>query len=446
MKTSPWAKLMRRTIPYTIVYPSAIRAYTNPSCRPFSACWRKYSTVSPPSPHFSPGFYCGGGYWHAYCVALGRAPRRSLNYASGALGRAPCIHTRLHHLATNPGEKCGLLRDDLVQRVFDNPGGPFLLEDGDQIPDDLLVDDDLEGEPAGLAQGGDRRVLHRRQHLEDPVEVAATDVHLETDRLLRAESALEEQGDVPDLFPFPRILPCLPVRDEDGGRLEDRLHDTEVVRPKAAPRLGQLDDRVGEARRLHLGGPPGELDLGLDPLLLQVAPGELDQFGRHPLSLQVPDPVNGGIVRDRHHPSDRPQPSPGVEEGTDLLHLRVLLQHPGPSGQTHVEDAVLDVSRPLLGADQQPGELRVVDRGDVAAGADVDIEAGLAEQVQCRLLQAPLRQADVQDVALLLFHGAPLRLETVKPGIIHTGGTPDKLVQRLANTLAFDRRCIRSSG
>src|SRR5512141_1488 len=47
MKTSPWAKLMRRTIPYTIVYPSAIRAYTIPSCSPFSACCRKYSTVSP---------------------------------------------------------------------------------------------------------------------------------------------------------------------------------------------------------------------------------------------------------------------------------------------------------------------------------------------------------------------------------------------------------------
>jgi hypothetical protein len=38
-----------------------------------------------PSPHFSPAFYCGGGYEHVYCVALGRAPRRSVNYASGAL-------------------------------------------------------------------------------------------------------------------------------------------------------------------------------------------------------------------------------------------------------------------------------------------------------------------------------------------------------------------------
>ena len=59
-------------------------------------------------PRLYPGFYCGGGYGHVYCVALGRAPRRSVNYASGALGRAPCIHAHLHHLATNPGEKCGL--------------------------------------------------------------------------------------------------------------------------------------------------------------------------------------------------------------------------------------------------------------------------------------------------------------------------------------------------
>ena len=232
--------------------------------------------------------------------------------------------------------------------------------------------------------------------------------------------------DVSESCPLARVRARLPVRDEDVSRLEDRLHDAEVVRPKAAPRLGQLDDRVGQARRLHLGGPPGELDLGLDPLFLQVAPGELDQFGRHPLPLQIPDPLDGGIVRDRHHPPDRAQASSRIEEGTNLLHLRVLLQHPVPPGQPHVEDAVLDVARHLLGADQETGKFRVVDRGDVAAGADVDVEAGLAEQVQGGLLQAPLRQADVQDVALLLFHGAPLRVETVKFEIIHIAGIPDK--------------------
>ena len=32
------------------------------------------------------------------------------DYACAALGRAPCIHTRLHPLATKSGEKCGLVR------------------------------------------------------------------------------------------------------------------------------------------------------------------------------------------------------------------------------------------------------------------------------------------------------------------------------------------------
>ncbi len=41
-------------------------------------------------------------------VPLGRAPRRIVEYACGALGRAPCIHARLRRLATKPGEKCGL--------------------------------------------------------------------------------------------------------------------------------------------------------------------------------------------------------------------------------------------------------------------------------------------------------------------------------------------------
>jgi len=60
------------------------------------------------SPHFAPGFYCGVGSGHVYCVALRRAPRRTVKYACGALGRAPCIHARLRRLATKPGEKCGL--------------------------------------------------------------------------------------------------------------------------------------------------------------------------------------------------------------------------------------------------------------------------------------------------------------------------------------------------
>jgi hypothetical protein len=70
---------------------------------------------SRPSPHFSPTFYCGGTETHVYCVALRRAPRHTVEYACGGLGRAPCIHGLLHRLATNAGEKCGL--DILVETI-----------------------------------------------------------------------------------------------------------------------------------------------------------------------------------------------------------------------------------------------------------------------------------------------------------------------------------------
>ena len=41
----------------------------------------------------------------------------------------------------------------------------------------------------------------------------------------------------------------------------------------------------------------------------------------------------------------------------------------------------------------------------------------------CRL---PFGRPMFRMLPLLLFHGAPLRVETMKPGIIHIGGTPDK--------------------
>ena len=68
------------------------------TCRP----WRLTG------PHFSRAFYCGGSSRHVCCVALRRAPRRTVEYVCGALSRAPCIHARLRRLATKPREKCGL--------------------------------------------------------------------------------------------------------------------------------------------------------------------------------------------------------------------------------------------------------------------------------------------------------------------------------------------------
>ena len=56
-----------------------------------------------------------------------------LKYASGVLGRKPCIHIRLHRLATNPCEKCGLRFDrsgslqGMISRVFDLQRQVFIV-------------------------------------------------------------------------------------------------------------------------------------------------------------------------------------------------------------------------------------------------------------------------------------------------------------------------------
>ncbi len=42
------------------------------------------------------------------CVALGRPPRRTVEYDCGGLGRDALSGRRLHRLATQPGEKSGL--------------------------------------------------------------------------------------------------------------------------------------------------------------------------------------------------------------------------------------------------------------------------------------------------------------------------------------------------
>jgi hypothetical protein len=56
---------------------------------------------------FAPLRHCVSiyGSGHVCSVALRRAPRRTVEYACGALGRAPWFHARLRRLAANPVSK-----------------------------------------------------------------------------------------------------------------------------------------------------------------------------------------------------------------------------------------------------------------------------------------------------------------------------------------------------
>ena len=45
ISTSPWAKLIRLMMPYTMVYPKATKAYMLPMTRPLMTCCKKTSIV-----------------------------------------------------------------------------------------------------------------------------------------------------------------------------------------------------------------------------------------------------------------------------------------------------------------------------------------------------------------------------------------------------------------
>jgi len=74
------------------------------------------------TPQFSQALYSGGGFGRVY-VALGRVPRRTVEHACGALGRAGLkLHVRLRRLASKSREKCGLrIRHDFRNQ----PGTQF---------------------------------------------------------------------------------------------------------------------------------------------------------------------------------------------------------------------------------------------------------------------------------------------------------------------------------
>ena len=97
-------------------------------------------------------------------------------------------------------------------------------------------------------------------------------VHHQADLALGGHRPLQHQHQVVHLLLLPRIGVGLLVGDEARRALQQLGDDAQVVGPQRTAGLGHLDDGVGQARRLDLGGAPAELDVGLDAVLGQPAP------------------------------------------------------------------------------------------------------------------------------------------------------------------------------
>src|SRR5262249_19157445 len=76
----------------------------------------------------------------------------------------------------------------------------------------------------------------------------------------------------------------------------------------------------------------------------------------------------------------------------------VVLEHPVAPRDPRVERAALDVARHLLRTDQEAAEPGVVDGREVAARVGRDLPPRAAEELDRRRLEAPLRDAELEDV------------------------------------------------
>src|SRR5271165_787421 len=146
--------------------------------------------------------------------------------------------------------------DDLVQRVFDDALGPGRLERRQDLPDDALVDDRLQGEPLRVAEGRDRRVAQGRDRRDDGPERLLGGVHLEADLGLGLQGSPDQQRDRLDLPALDRVRPRLPVCDQLRVGLEERVDDPQLVRAQRRARLRDVDDRVDKVGHLDLRRAP----------------------------------------------------------------------------------------------------------------------------------------------------------------------------------------------
>jgi hypothetical protein len=96
------------------------------------------------------------------------------------------------------------------------------------------------------------------------------------------------------------------------------------------------------------------------------------------------------------HPADFAETLLGVDEIGNGLDVGFVLFDPIAAGETGVEDAVLDVARHFLGADEHALEIGIVDGREIAARAGADVEAGAAEEIDGGVFETAFGDAEFE--------------------------------------------------
>ena len=161
------------------------------------------------------------------------------------------------------------------------------------LPDDFLVDDGLHSHPVVLGQRRNGRIAESGEGVEEILKFCPREVHLEADLVAGREGADQKEGDPLHLAALPGVGAGGLVGHEDRVGLDDGLEDAELVGAEGGAGLGDVDDGVDQIGNLHLGGSPGEFDVGRDPIALEVTAGQTDRLGGDALPLEILDRLVG---------------------------------------------------------------------------------------------------------------------------------------------------------
>ena len=252
-----------------------------------------------------------------------------------------------------------------IQGVFDDSFGSQFLELRDQFADLKLGQHHFDSHPAILGQSRNRRLSHRGQKLQDRIASIVGEVHFQSHHVPSRQCTLQKDRHSLDLGSFPGIFPTFLFRDKLGIALHELIDNSQIIGPEGGSGLGDIDDRIDEFGHFDLGRAPAELDLGIDSILLEIFFDDPDRFGRNAFPLEVFHRLNRGIVGNHEHPAGRIGSGPAVLEIADDMHIGTVLRDPVFSGNSTIEETMIDISTDLLGSDQTNLQFFVVDRGTI---------------------------------------------------------------------------------
>ena len=146
--------------------------------------------------------------------------------------------------------------------------------------------------------------------------------------------------------------------------------------------------------RFDFGRAPGKFHFGLHAILLEIAFGQVDNFGGDTFALKIFHCFHRRIFRHAQDPARGFAGNFAEQKFADLVDVRAVFHHPIMAGDSAIQIAMLDVTADFLRADEADFHLRVVHVGDVRPAADGNVPSGFGHLLNGGVLQAALWQPE----------------------------------------------------